>query len=225
MTKRIGAEFINLGLNLKNEYKNPNEYRLMLDGLHTCESLFGDYKAKILLLMQDAADSNTLDKLKESGEKNPLKHSPQALTNKRLVDWFSRNNFDVNINGENSRDCDLYYANAVWLIKIGMNMRSPLRKKNAVLKECAPVLNATIENLINLRLIFTFGSVAYESISNKYSLKKTWKEAMSSDKLIKANGIFIAPMFHPAKPGLNLDENFKRLTSFLKEGDLIRVAD
>ncbi len=221
---KYGDSFVNLGANLTDLYLNPNELGDMSDRLHVCESLFGDLNAKVMILLQDAADKKTL--LNNASQSNPLIHGQKFLTNKRLVTWFG--NFfkdkNIEITGANSKNCGIYYANAVWLIKKvikkGEGVSSPIRKRKAVLLECQPVLDATIQNLKELKVILAFGDVAFEALALKFNIKDTWHEALANNKLIPVGDFLIGTLYHPANRKLSPKSMMARIHNYLTEAQL-----
>lgn len=218
---KYGGSFINLGANLTDFYLNPNELGDMSDRLHVCESLFGDLNAKVMILLQDAADEATLRVLKNASQSNPLIHGQNFLTNERLVTWFG--NFfkdkNIEITGANSKNCGIYYANAVWLIKKGGGVGFPIRKRKAVLLECQPVLDATIQNLKELKVILAFGDVAFEALALKLNIKDTWHEALANNKLIPVGDFLIGTLYHPANRKLSPKSMMARIHNYLTEAE------
>ena len=197
-----GDSFKDIGADLVSHYVNPNQLQDMSKRLHVCETLFGDFDAKVLVLLQDAADA---DKLIDNGavdrSKPVLRHFEGALTNKRLVDWFG-DYFQVSITGDGSSSCGLYYANAIWLIKRFGGMSGPIVRRSEVLEACTPVLCATLKNLKNLEIVFAFGMQAYDSISRMLGVETSWQSA--KDSLLAEQVIFagrtinLVALNHPA---------------------------
>ena len=85
----FGDVFKELGSDLEHLYVNPNKLQDMSARLHVCETLFGDFNARVLVLLQDAADVDSLLLSRDLCPSRPLlSHSEKALTNKRLVSWL-----------------------------------------------------------------------------------------------------------------------------------------
>ena len=178
-------------------YLNPNKFQDMSSRLHVCETLFGDFNAKLMILLQDAADEESLRNQQKLTPQSPLRHNPKIRTNKKLVSWLN-DYFNVNIEGSNAANCGIYYANAVWLIKKGASISSPIFAKSNVLKTCEPVLDATINNLKELKLILAFGSSAYLALKSKFNIDLSWKEALEKNMLIDVGKSFkIGVINHP----------------------------
>lgn len=232
-TKIFGENFIGIekqellaseraypGQRLSDFYRNPNDYQSMGDRLHVCETLFGDFDAEIMILLQDAADTATIERQALEFPSSPLRHGNKVRTNIRLVNWFASllQSDLIDINGSHASGCGIYYANAVWLIKRGDSMRAPIRAKKSVSQACLPVLHATIKNLSRLRLIITFGREAYTFLRNAYGLPLDWQSALSSQKpQMLANGIAVGAMNHPAA-SVPERESLARLGGILREG-------
>jgi len=178
-------------------YLNPNEFQGMSNRLHVCETLFGDFNAKLMILLQDAADEETLLNQKKLTPENPLRHSPKIGTNKKLVKWF-KEYFKVDIEGSNAKECGIYYANAIWLIKKGGNISSPINLQNDVLEVCEPVLDATISNLKELKLILAFGKSAFLALKRKFNIHESWEDALRKNLLIDVGkGFKVGAINHP----------------------------
>lgn len=232
-TKIFGVKFIGIeeqellaseraypGQRLSDFYRNPNDYQSMSDRLHVCETLFGDFDAEIMILLQDAADTATIERQALAFPNSPLRHGNKVRTNVRLVNWFSSllESDLIDIKGSHASRSGIYYANAVWLIKQGDSMRAPIRARRSVSKACLPVLRATIDNLSRLKLIITFGREAYMSLRNAYGLSLDWQSALSSQKpQTLANGIVVGAMNHPAA-SVPERESLARLGGILREG-------
>ena len=193
----FGKKFLGIERGLETWYRNPNDFQDMSNRLHVCETLFGDLNASVMILLQDAADEETILKQQKLTPENPLRHGPSIGTNKKLVKWF-QNYFDVDIGGRNARNCGIYYANAIWLIKRGADISSPIHSQQEVLKACSPVLDATINNLKQLKLILAFGKPAFIALKQKFFIKESWSEALANNALIDVGKSFkIGAINHP----------------------------
>lgn len=210
MQKIFGDQFLNIEdgfrsgsriISVSEHYKNPNSYQNMQKRLHVCETLFGDFNAEVMILLQDAADTDTLDVNKKKFPEEPLRHGKNVMTNLKLVKWLSPyfGSDKINIEGTNANNCGVYYANAVWLIKKGSSMRAPIRSNRDVLEVCRPVLYATVQNLPNLKLVLSFGKKAYDSLRLAYKLDLNWIEASKTLETQElSSGIKVAALNHPA---------------------------
>lgn len=193
----FGNSFLEIEKGLTEWYRNPNEFQDMSNRLHVCETLFGDFNAKLMILLQDAADEETLLNQKILTPESPLRHSPQIGTNKKLVKWF-KDFFEVDIEGRNAKQCGIYYANAIWLIKKGSDISSPIYLQDRVLKACEPVLDATISNLRELKLILAFGKSAFLALKGKFNIQESWEDALAKNLLIDVGkGFKIGAINHP----------------------------
>lgn len=193
----FGDSFLGIEKDLTSWYLNPNEFQDMSNRLHVCETLFGDFNAELMILLQDAADEQTLLNQKRLTPESPLRHSPQIGTNKKLVKWL-KNFFEIDIQGSNAKDCGIYYANAIWLIKKGTDISSPIYLQDKVLKACEPVLDATIGNLKELKLILAFGKSAFLALKGKFDIQESWEDALEKNLLIDVGKSFkIGAINHP----------------------------
>jgi hypothetical protein len=218
-----GDQFTNIDSRLARDYINPNELMQMSNQLHLCESLFGDWNARVCLLLQDPADVYSIRKFQKQTGRPILSHSPNADTNKRLVEWL--NKFEMysklDIEGRLSKSCGLYYANAVWFLKREGGMGAPLRQRSLVINESSEILAATITQLKELELIIAFGGVAYQALQNIFDLKPTWPKVLQSSNLISAQtnqrSYLIGVTNHPKARGVSKDWMERRLIGFLQQ--------
>ncbi len=193
----FGNSFKGLERGLTDWYRNPNEFQDMSNRLHVCETLFGDFNAKLMILLQDAADEETLINQGKLTPGMPLRHGSNIRTNKKLVKWFKQY-FDVDVEGTNAKNCGIYYANAIWLIKKGSDISSPIYLQDKVLRACEPVLEATINNLKQLKLILAFGKSAFLALKTKFNFQETWEDALEKNLLIDIGEQFkIGAINHP----------------------------
>jgi len=187
---------------LAEHYMNPNQFQDMTSQLHCCETLFGDFDAKLMILLQDAADEATVEKQKKAYPRNPLRHGIKVPTNRKLIKLLTPYYPSIGIEGENASNCGVYYANAVWLIKKGAGMSAPIVSPREVLDECKPVMDATISNMKNLELVIAFGKHAFNSLKWRYGITENWDECLESCKVISVQEsldteIKIATLNHP----------------------------
>ena len=224
MTRLVfGDSFLGIERGLEQWYRNPNEFQSMSNRLHVCETLFGDFDAKVMVLLQDAADEETILIQKSLTPDTPLRHGPKIGTNKKLVKWLGKF-YPVDIEGRNAKSCGLYYANAVWLIKKGGDISSPIYAQEAVLKACAPVLDATIGNLQNLELILAFGKSAYLALKQKFSITESWEEALNNNVLIDVGRPFkIGAVIHP-RASVSSAITQTRIENLLKDARIVRES-
>lgn len=216
----FGDKFLGIENGLELLYRNPNEFQDMSNRLHVCETLFGDFNAKLLVLLQDAADEETILAQKKLFPDSPLRHGQNIGTNRKLVKWLG-DYFTIDIEGKNAKNCGIYYANAVWLIKRGCDISSPIHEQRAVLEACAPVLDATINNLKNLRLILAFGKSAYLALKQKFRIEKSWEDALKNNQLIEVGRSFkIGAINHP-RASVSSALTQERITKLLTESKVI----
>ena len=187
-TKKYGIDFEHLNLE---GYRNINELYKQDSQLHACETLFGDWNAEVMILAQDAANFNTLKKLIDADNKNPFRHSPTNNTNKNLYSiLFSLNRFNM---GEfckpNNRNCGLYYANAIWLLKESDSMSGAITNQKDAYKVSECTFEATLNNLPNLKLILTLGKHSFNFIQYyfKNQISTDWSQSVLERKISKVN--------------------------------------
>jgi hypothetical protein len=218
-----GDQFTKIDSRLACDYINPNELMLMSNQLHLCESLFGDWNARVCLLLQDPADVDSLRKFQKQTGRPILSHSPNADTNKRLVEWLNKFEMysQLDIEGRLSKSCGLYYANAVWFLKREGGMGAPLRQRALVINESSEMLVTTITQLKELELIIAFGGVAYEALQKIFDLKPTWPKVLESSNLISAQtnqrSYLIGVTNHPKARGVSKAWMEQRLIGFLQQ--------
>lgn len=216
----FGDSFKGVEKDLTDWYRNPNEFQDMSNRLHVCETLFGDFNAKVMILLQDAADEETLVNQEKLTPGNPLRHGPNIGTNKKLVKWF-KDYFEVDVEGSNAERCGIYYANAIWLIKKGSDISSPIYVQDKVLKACEPVLSATISNLKELKLILAFGKSAFLALKSKFNIEESWENALKKNSLINVGTNFkIGAVNHPRASVSSLLTQ-QRIKNLLSESKII----
>lgn len=214
---KFGSHFRSAGSDLSSDYINPNELDLMVEQLHVCESLFGDWNAKICFLMQDAADVGSLRKFHEKSGRPILSHSPEAQTNKRLVSWIKKHDefSSVSVDGVNAKHCGIYYANAVWFLKKGEGMGAMLPQRAFAIRSSIPMLEATFQQMPNLEMIVAFGEVAYLSLKQMFQLKQKWEEVKESQSLLRTGRYCISVTMHPKARGVPMAVMEARLDMLL----------
>ena len=216
---KFGNSFATIEHRLEKDYANPNELASMDKQLHLCESLFGDWNARVCLLMQDPADIESLVNFHKKTGRPILSHSPSAQTNKRLVAWLSKHSEfrGLNIDGTNAKGCGIFYANAIWYLKRGHGMGATLPQRSLAISESLPILRATFEQMPNLELIVAFGEVAYLSLKRLFGLDEPWSDAKNSKNLISACGFVIGTTMHPKARGVSTDHLEARLDHILQQ--------
>ena len=189
-------------LKLEPEYGNINKIVTISDRLHMCETLFGDLNAKVMVLGQDGAHFGNMQALVAAECARGYRHGENVRTNINLIECLSkytRKRVDGSID---PKECGVFYANAVWLLKGGDGMAARLPRLMSVLRECAPVMKATIEGLPKLELIIAMGRVAYRSLrlaDNR--LNGNWQNLVENKTVCDANlfgkAVKVAAVLHP----------------------------
>jgi len=201
-TRKLAKDFAHLRLA---GYRNINELTRVEHQLHGCETLFGDFSARVMVLLQDFANVPIVQARTEQGERNPFHHSVEAQTNVNLVRLFTPY-FDVNIHGgECARTCGLYYANAVWLLKEdpkGLGKSASLPRLRQVLQECEPVFRATLQNLPDLELIIAFGSVAFQALQMYLNIHGDWLGMVTSRRVLSVGRYLVGATTHSTARGV-----------------------
>lgn len=185
-------------------YRNINERTRPEHQLHGCETLFGDFSARVMVLLQDFANVPIVQERVQRGEPNPFHHSLTAQTNVNLIRLFAPY-FTANINGDTARTCGLYYANAVWLLKEdpkGDGKSASLPRLRQVLGICEPVFRATLQNLPNLELIIAFGSVAFRAIRMYFNIDADWLGTVVNRKVLPVGKYLVAATTHSTARGV-----------------------
>jgi hypothetical protein len=205
--KKFGVDFEDLKLE---GYRNINELYKQHSQLHACETLFGDWNAEVMLLAQDAANFSTLKKLKEEENKNPFRHNPKNNTNINLykllslLNHFRMGDFYKPIN----RDCGLYYANAIWLLKDSDSMSGAITNQKEAYKMNKCIFEATLKNLPNLKLILTLGKHSFNFIQYYFEnqISYEWNHFVEERKLAKVTAdsktYLVGSIFHTSNRGM-----------------------
>ena len=185
-------------------YRNINEIYEQHDQLHCCETLFGDYEASVLVLLQDAANFDRLNKLYIKTGQNPFRHDPKVETNKNLF-RFLKPYFRLgkSVADPNNRSCGVFYANAVWLLKDAADMQGDLRGDDGDLE----IFLATLDSLPNLKLIIACGLVPYNLVcSAQNQLLPKWSDfrgGQVTKVAIRNRDFILGSTFHPGRRGVN----------------------
>lgn len=191
-------------------YRNINEIFPQNDRLHSCETLFGDYDAELLIVLQDAADYKTILNLYQKTGKNPFVHNPKIETNKNLFNAL-KPFFQVGetVAHPNNRTCGVYYANAVWLLKESTGLQGLISNKKQACD--IEIIEATLNNLPKLKLVIACGQAAYASISSlihndSETLVEKWEDFRNQAPVLVQIGnreFLFASTFHPGKRGVH----------------------
>lgn len=225
-----GDQFKGMDVRLAVDYVNPNELTPMQGQLHACESLFGDWSARVCLVMQDAADVESLRRFHERTGRPIFSHNPVATTNRRLVDRLDRHDqFDqLSLDGRNAKSCGLYYANAVWFLKRSGGMSGVLRQRRLAIEQSLPILRATFDQLDHLELIVAFGGVAYEALQQMFGLERPWVEARQDAALIPVRSgqkrWLVGVTSHPRARGVPAARMQQRLADILEQWAIQRLT-
>ena len=218
-----GNKYKSMDASLAKDYVNPNELVEMHNQMHLCESLFGDWSARVCLLMQDPADVDSLRKFHHKTGRPMLSHSPTAPTNKRLVEWLSKPGIfpGVDINGSNAKNCGLYYANAIWYLKREGGMSGVLKQRRLAIEKSNEILSDTFLQLEKLELIIAFGGVAYDALRMLFELEPTWTQARQDNRLIPGQmgerKFLVGVTTHPKARGVSKTWMYDRLMHILKQ--------
>ena len=189
-------------------YRNINELYPQMDRLHCCETLFGDPQAEVLLLAQDAAHVSRFESaMAKDPEKNPFRHDPDLPTNARLFGYLGKY-FDVGRSTEdpNNRGCNIYYANAIWLLKEGDGAQAPVKQAGKALEVSLPVLTATVRQLVRLRIVIALGSVSYRAVRLLDPRLPPWADVRCRGlhpASLLGKQMMVGTTFHPGGRGRN----------------------
>lgn len=207
VNKKFGIDFEHI--NLKG-YRNINELYKQRNQLHACETLFGDWNAKVMILAQDAANFNSLKKLSEESKENPFRHSPENKTNQNLyqviksLDIFDLGKYEI----PNNTNCGLYYANAIWLLKNSDSMSGSITDTKEAYKINKVIFDATVSNLPNLRLILTLGEHSFNFIKFCFGnqISNDWHQSVEKRKVnqvkVGNTNLYIGSIYHTSNRGM-----------------------
>jgi hypothetical protein len=206
--KYFGIDFKHLKVE---GYRNINKIYPQTNQLHACETLFGDWNAKVMILAQDAANFETLDLLlKKNPKENPFRHGEKVKTNLNLFNLLKKTkHFDLgDYLKPNNKKCGVYYANAVWLLKISNSMSGPIVNKEKVFDASKEVIKATLFNLNDLKLIITLGREPFLFLKEvfKNEIMGEWPEVVLKRKLNKFNyqgkEYLVGSIYHTSNRGV-----------------------
>jgi hypothetical protein len=189
-------------------YRNINQLYPQVDRLHCCETLFGDPQAEVLLLAQDAAHVSRFEAaMAKDPAQNPFRHDPHLPTNAYLFEYL-RKYFDVGRSTEdpNNRGCNIYYANAIWLLKEGDSAQAAVKQEGKALEVSLPVLTATVNQLVRLRVVIALGSVAYRAIRLLDPRLPRWADVRCRGlhpASLLGKQVMVGTTFHPGGRGRN----------------------
>ncbi len=187
-------------------YVNVNEYAAIKHQLHACETLFGDRNAEVLILGQDAAHAKRMREIivsKGEGAKG-FRHDPEVRTNKNLQkclnDYLTQQHPKAAWSAD---DCGIFYANAIWLLKDTDRRFDAMTNIKSAMKVCAPVFDATIDGLRELKIIIPLGKIPYIFLrSLDTSLPKPWREQVDRNAALnfdyRGRRFLVTPVLHPS---------------------------
>lgn len=223
---KSAADFTNIQCH---GYKNINEIIRVDDRLHISETLYGDHDAEIMLLGQDGAHFSRIKELVIREGSAGYRHGPNVKTNLNLqycLSSYLNKRFADPLN-VTSKDCGIFYANSIWLLKDCDSMSGGIKNKNKVLKECEPIFEETMKSLSNLKCIITLGKISYEYLCSMCpDLNPHWNEALSlpvSRVKICKRSVIVGAVKHPSplSGGKNIEQLKLRFFEILKQSCLI----
>jgi hypothetical protein len=192
-------------------YRNINEIYIQKNQLHACETLFGDWNAEIMILAQDAANFDTFQKIQLiSPNSNPFHHVEKVKTNQNIFELLkSLSIFNLgSYTKPNNKNCGVYYANAIWLLKESKGMSGNIINKDKIFDSSKKVFEATVNNLKNLKLVITLGEKSFQFLKHSFpnDLITTWPKVVTNNEinLLKTSqkSIYVASIYHPSIRGL-----------------------
>lgn len=197
-------------------YTNINDILPIKGRLHACETLFGDKEAEIMLLGQDAASAKRMIyTIVKNGEGAAgFRHGEGVRTNINisycLKDYLAtlQNSDPICAN-----NCNIFYANAIWLLKNTETMSGSLRNLIKVMNVCKPVFDETYDALNNLKLIIPLGKIPYFFLRNiNANLSSDWQNEVKSRSIrtffYRGKEVLVAPVRHPSplSGGRNIED-------------------
>lgn len=208
MIKKFGIDFADLNLE---GYGNINELYKQHSQLHACETLFGDWNAEIMVLAQDAANFNTFKKIKFNDDKNnPFRHTPNNRTNINLYEVLkSLNRYNLgSYEQPNNKNCGIYYANAIWLLKDSKDMSGAITNTKDSYVLNGKVFEATLDNLSNLKIILTLGRHSFNFVKQFFNdqIIFDWHQTVNDRKIhsvnYKVSTYFVCSIYHTSIRGM-----------------------
>ncbi len=205
--KKFGIEFKDIKLE---GYRNINELYEQHNQLHACETLFGDWDAEVMILAQDAANFNTFKKMAKESHGNPFRHSPKIKTNQNLYEVInSLKIFDLgSYEIPNNKNCGLYYANAIWLLKDSDGMSGSITNTKDAYEENKKVFDATVSNLPKLKLILTLGEHSFNFLKFCFGnqCSNDWHQSVEERRVIGVrageSNLIIGSIYHTSNRGM-----------------------
>ena len=190
-------------------YKNINELVPDIHNqLHACETLFGDWDAQLLILAQDPANFAKIETLHRVEGREAYRHDHALRTNITLQSCLSAYLRNVDTRRKirrTNRNCGVFYANAIWLLKASDGMQGRLSNLDAVMKACDPVFSATLQALKNVKCIIAVGQKAYGFLSRHTPLDPDWRNAALNSVVqyatIESREVLIGTTYHTGFSG------------------------
>lgn len=183
-------------------YVNVNDILPIRHQLHACETLYGDLTAQVVILGQDAANAERMRQTIRAEGIRGYRHGESVRTNTNLA--YALQDF-VRLGSDGTHDaksCNIFYANAVWLLKDTPNMSGALSSLRDALNVSRPVFDATLDGLPNARIIITLGSVAYQFLQSlNKDLYRSWPEAKEESAVqfrYRDRQFAVVPILHPS---------------------------
>lgn len=169
----------------------PNEKHL-----YGTETMFGDWDAEVLILLQDFSTAGEIRRRIAVGDPNPYRHDPSIMTNRRLLQYAG-----PLATGDTPTTCGLLYGSAlVGLLKEGEGLSAKYSKSPKVTEYTQRVLAWVTGKMPNLKVIACCGKEAWETATSTFGIGGLdWRGHLGGHVTVSAAGKEIALfcMRHP----------------------------
>ena len=138
----------------------PDETRL-----YGTESLFGDWRARVLVLAKVFGPTALLHERRRAGDLRPYRHAPEWRSNRRIAELAAP-----------LRAHGLLYGSALAnLLRTDGRARGALPNRAAALEYAARATRFAIEHMPNLQLVLCLGREAWEAATAARGLEGDWQ--------------------------------------------------
>ena len=186
-------------------FSNPFDIGITGPNLYGTETLCGDWSGDTLLLAQDFAPTEAVQKvLKIHGSKGAWRHNDGdgrygigVITNKNICKNLGYIGRNVEIDGKYSLNCGILYGNASFFLKDGNT--PPTNGVNA----SKIVFDFVTAQMSNIRAIVCLGKPAFDGVMGYFNLNADWKRHRDTRISVKRGNFAVFALSHPGQLGLN----------------------
>lgn len=172
----------------KGRFRNIYEYVPDEPRLYGTESLFGNWEGELLLLAQDFACTDDVERWIDEGRENVYAHNPAMITNRSL---------ELSTRG---MDCGILYGSALaGMLKVGSS-NSGLPGWSHMSDHLCLILKFALQNMSNVNAIACLGSEAWKLCHRTFD-----KQTIPLTHALKyqcpsiMNGLRVYAMPHPSR--------------------------